>query len=155
MVDPDPTPEELEKRRKEKEEKELAEEVEKLKKEYEEKQKKKKEKGKDKEKSKDKDKKGNDEKDKEEKDKEEEKDKKQKAEETTLEAKKIDEEPRIFTLHKYLFCTPPSPPCTNNHGRAFFETRLRRFRQQQIARLNQERIRSPSVFPSVPRGDPV
>ncbi|KAL0636707.1 hypothetical protein Q9L58_004315 [Maublancomyces gigas] len=127
VVDPDPTPEELEKRRKEKEEKELAEEVEKVKREYAEKQKKK-GKGKDKDK-------GDKEKEKE-KEKEEDKDKPPKEEEPVQEAKKTDEEPRIFRLHKTIF-----------------ETRIRRVRQQQIAKLNQERVRSSSAFPSVPRND--
>lgn len=146
MVDPDPTPEELEKRRKEKEEKELAEEVEKVKREYAEKQKKK-------GKGKDKDKKGDKEKETE-KDKEEDKEKPPKEEETAQEVKKTGEEPRIFRLHKYGLRIVFLPRAlTNFVYRTIFETRVRRVRQQQIAKLNQERIRSSSAFPSVPSND--
>lgn len=145
-MDPDPTPEELEKLRKEKEEKELVQEVERLKKEYAEKQKKKKDKGKDKDKKEE----GEKEKD---KDKDKEEDKPPKVEETTLEAKKTDEEPRIFRLHK---CGPryfPLSCITNLVNRTIFETRLRRVRQQQITKINQDRVRSPIAFPSVPKND--
>lgn len=143
-MDPDPTPEELEKLRKEKEEKELALEVERVKKEYAEKQKKK-GKGKDKDKEE-----GEKEK---EKDKDKEEDKPPKAEETTLEAKKTDEEPRIFRLHK---CGPRyfRLSCiTDLVDRAIFDTRLRRVRQHQITKTNQDRVRSPIAFPSVPKND--
>lgn len=148
-MDPDPTPEELERLRKEKEEKELALEVERVKKEYAEKQKKKKEKGKDKDKEE-----GQKEKEKEkEKDKDKEEDKPPKAEETTLEAKKTDEEPRIFRLHKYGPRYFPLSCITYLVDRAIFDTRLRRVRQQQITKTSQDRVRSPIAFPSVPKND--
>lgn len=147
-MDPDPTPEELEKLRKENEEKELAEEVEKVKKEYAEKQKKKKEK----EKEKDKKEEGEKEKEKD-KDKDKEEDKPPKAEEKTLEAKKTDEEPRVFRLHKCGLRYFPPLCITNPADRTIFENRLRRIRQQQMTKINQDRVRSPIAFPSVPKND--
>ncbi|KAH0613110.1 uncharacterized protein H6S33_009490 [Morchella sextelata] len=132
VVDPEPTPEELDRKRKEAEERMLAEEIERVKKEYEENQRKKKEKDegekeKEKEKDEEKDKKENEEK---------EKGKGKKETSPPVEPKKA-EEPRIFTLHKTIF-----------------DSRMRRWKQQQISKLNQERLRS-SAFPSVPKGDPV
>ncbi|PUU74758.1 VPS4-associated protein 1 [Tuber borchii] len=135
------TQEETESARKAREEKELEAEVERVKKEFLEKEKRKKEgKGK----GKDKEKEGEEEKKKEEKEKgdeevkddEEARKKKEKEEEEEKEKEKKNEEPRIFTLHKIVF-----------------ESRVRRYRQVQLAKLNQDRLRN-GAFPSVPTGSP-
>jgi len=47
-------------------------------------------------------------------------------------------EPRVFTLQKKIF-----------------DMRVTRLRQQQMAKKNAERLRNPTVFPSVPKGDPL
>jgi len=129
-------PSEEERKRRQEEEKiervrkELEERQKKKKMEKEEEERKKKEEGKEKEKEKEKEKV----KDKD-KGKEEEKEKEKEREEKKDEPAKIDE-PRIFTLHKTIF-----------------DTRVRRYRQQQISKLNQERLRT-NAFPSVPTGNP-
>ncbi|KAK0737836.1 VPS4-associated protein 1 [Schizothecium vesticola] len=122
--------------------KELDDEVARVKKEYEEKQRKKKEEKekKDKEK-KDKDK----DKSKKDKDKKEEDDKKDKPEEK--EAEKLtaaaaaevaeEEEPRLFELKS-----------------AFYQQRLGRKRQIEMAKRNRERLQDPTFFPSVPKNLP-
>ncbi|KAI9731750.1 MAG: hypothetical protein M1834_004539 [Cirrosporium novae-zelandiae] len=117
---------------------ELDLEIEKVKKEYEEKIKKKKDK------NKDKSDKPNDDKDKKKEDDElkkaeAEKDKKIKAvtnAATTISSPKADEGPRIFTLHKN-----------------FYQMRLDRIKNAELAKRNRERLRNPTLFPSVPKGD--
>ncbi|ROV89871.1 hypothetical protein VPNG_10251 [Cytospora leucostoma] len=109
---------------------ELEAEVDRVKKEYEERQRKKKEKE-ESEKSKDED-----------KDAEKKKDDGKKADESkdkkTDEAKpEEEEEPRIFALH-----------------RTFFQKRLEKKRQAEMAKRNRERLQNPGFFPSVPKGDP-
>ncbi|PHH76102.1 hypothetical protein CDD80_1832 [Ophiocordyceps camponoti-rufipedis] len=118
-----------------KREKAVAEEMERLKKEYEEQQRKKKEKeSKDKEKNKDKEKgKGQEEQDKEKgeakEDKNQDKDKKQETEATDT----LGEEPRIFELKS-----------------AFYQQRLQKKRQAEMAKRDRERASQPNYFPSVP-----
>ncbi|CAI7657480.1 unnamed protein product [Penicillium palitans] len=124
----------------------LAKEIEKVKKEYEEKQRRKKErekasskdnkeekdKGKDEPKDKDKDaseSNANDEKDRDDKIASI-----QKGSETET---KSDDSPRIFSLHKN-----------------FYQMRIDRLRNIEMAKRNQERLRQPSLFPSVPSGNP-
>ncbi|KAI1186377.1 DUF1742-domain-containing protein [Nemania serpens] len=122
-----------------KKKKEMEDEVERLKKEYEEKQRKKKEKEAEKEKDKDKDKEkskkdsadGNEQKD-------------EKKEDTTPDEKSKDkvqpdaeEEPRVFALQ-----------------RAFYQRRLDRKRQVEVAKRNRERMSNPNFFPSVPKDLP-
>ncbi|CAZ81021.1 unnamed protein product [Tuber melanosporum] len=129
------TQEETEGARKAREKKELEVEVERVKKEFLEKESKRKEgKGK----GKDQKKEGEEEKKKKEEEKEKEKEKevevKKEKEKEEEEKKKKDEEPRIFTLHKIVF-----------------ESRVRRYRQVQLAKLNQDRLRN-GAFPSVPTG---
>ncbi|KAI1360066.1 DUF1742-domain-containing protein [Xylaria arbuscula] len=125
--------------------KEMDEEVEKLKKEYEEKQRKKKEKETEKEKENEKEK---------EKDKENEKDKKngngkdiemsgKKGDSTSDDKSKdkspaqVEEEPRVFALQ-----------------RVFYQRRLDRKRQAEMAKRNKERLSNPNFFPSVPKDLP-
>ncbi|OQE91937.1 hypothetical protein PENNAL_c0008G02257 [Penicillium nalgiovense] len=133
-------------------EEEMAKEIEKVKKEYEEKQRRKKEreklsskdnkdekdekdekaKGKDEPKDKDKDaseSNSNDEKDRDDKIASIQKD-------SGKETKK-DDSPRIFSLHKN-----------------FYQMRIDRLRNIEMTKRNQERLRQPSLFPSVPSGNP-
>ncbi|KAL2270635.1 hypothetical protein VTJ83DRAFT_6 [Remersonia thermophila] len=119
-------------------ERELREEIERVKKEYEEKQKKKNEKP-------DKgDKDENDEKG--DKKKEGEDQKQQQArdrsdtmndESATSPAQEAEEEPRVFELKS-----------------AFYQLRLNKKRQAEIARRNRERLQDPNYFPSVPKSLP-
>ncbi|EKV19714.1 UPF0589 protein [Penicillium digitatum] len=119
---------------------EMAKEIEKVKKEYEEKQRRKKEREKassknskeEKDKGKDKDpseSNANDEKDRDEKIASI-----RKGSETE---KRPDDSPRIFSLHKN-----------------FYQMRIDRMRNIEMAKRNQERLRQPSLFPSVPSGNP-
>ncbi|KAJ5214388.1 hypothetical protein N7449_001557 [Penicillium cf. viridicatum] len=124
----------------------MAKEIEKIKKEYEEKQRRKKER----EKASSKD-------NKEEKDKgkDEPKDKNKDASESNVNDEKdrddkiasiqkgsgtetkSDDSPRVFSLHKN-----------------FYQMRIDRLRNIEMAKRNQERSRQPSLFPSVPSGNP-
>lgn len=141
-----PTPEELKKAADEKLKKELEEEV---KKEYEEKMKRKKEKEKEK-KDGDKDKK-------DEEKKGDEGDKKKDGEE-----KKEDEKPVTgkFKLSSYVshFVTKNAPTQRMGdvltYNRRFYDTRMNRIRQQEIQKRNQEILRNPMAFPSVPTRNP-
>ncbi|OCL01774.1 DUF1742-domain-containing protein [Glonium stellatum] len=128
----------------------LDREIEKVKQEYEEKQKRKKEKRKQKEKDKDKDEDskkqdadskkqdGNSKKKDEDEDKQDEKDKddKIKALSKSKDEQASDEGPRIFSLQK-----------------SFYQMRLDRIRNAEIAKRNRERLKNPANFPSVPSGD--
>ncbi|KAJ9487765.1 hypothetical protein VN97_g5541 [Penicillium thymicola] len=124
----------------------LAKEIEKIKKEYEEKQRRKKErekasskdnkeekdKGKDESKDKDKDapeSNVNDEKDRD--------DKIASIQKASGIETKSDDSPRVFSLHKN-----------------FYQMRIDRLRNIEMAKRNQERLRQPSLFPSVPSGNP-
>ncbi|KAI0406363.1 DUF1742-domain-containing protein [Xylaria palmicola] len=123
-----------------KKKKEMDDEVERLKKEYEEKQRKKKEKEADKEKDKDKDKEKQKDDDKDEKKKEDStsdtKDKtKDKSKDTSQ--PEVEEEPRVFSLQ-----------------RGFYQQRLDRKRQAEVAKRNRERLSNPNFFPSVPKDLP-
>ncbi|KAK0625051.1 AAA-ATPase Vps4-associated protein 1-domain-containing protein [Bombardia bombarda] len=118
----------------------LEAEVERVKKEYEEKQRKKKEKEKEKE---DKEKKDDKSKDKD-KDKDKEDDKKKKDDSTKDETAtkspppvEEEQEPRVFELKG-----------------TFYQQRLNRKRQAEIAKRNRERLRDPNFFPSVPKDLP-
>ncbi|VBB80648.1 Putative protein of unknown function [Podospora comata] len=116
--------------------KELEDEIERVKKEYEEKQKKKKEKAEKKEDKDDKDDK--DEKDDTKKTDDKDKDKAAatKKEETSVSPAE-EEEPRVFELKP-----------------TFFQQRLFKKRQAEIAKRNRERLRDPNYFPSVPKNLP-
>ncbi|KAK1833991.1 VPS4-associated protein 1 [Podospora conica] len=115
--------------------KELDEEVARVKKEYEEKQRKKKEEKEKKEKEKEK---GKDKKDKKnDKDEDEKKDKPEEKEEAKSPAPEVEEEPRLFELKS-----------------AFYQQRLGRKRQIEMAKRNRERLQDPSFFPSVPKNLP-
>ncbi|KAJ5150738.1 Protein of unknown function DUF1742 [Penicillium coprophilum] len=50
---------------------------------------------------------------------------------------KSDDSPRVFSLHKN-----------------FYQMRIDRLRNIEMAKRNQERLRQPSLFPSVPSGNP-
>ncbi|KAI9780880.1 MAG: hypothetical protein M1839_006507 [Geoglossum umbratile] len=126
---------------KKKKKEELEQEVERVKKEYEDKQNKKKEKEKGKGEQKDKEKKKEDKKDNAStgKGKEKEEDDKAKsgtAEESSTQAEKEEDAPRVYSLHK-----------------TFYQARLNRARNAEITRRNKERLRNPSLFPSVPNSD--
>ncbi|KAK2783677.1 hypothetical protein FQN53_009129 [Emmonsiellopsis sp. PD_33] len=115
-------------------------EIEKVKQEYEEKMKRKKEKEKEKkdeggkkDKDKDKDKKKEDEEDKK---AEKEKDDKINSIQTGGSEANPDDAPRIFALHKN-----------------FYQMRIDRIRNMEIARRNRERLRDPELFPSAPKSD--
>ncbi|KAK4867482.1 hypothetical protein LT330_000992 [Penicillium expansum] len=125
-------------------EEEMAKEIEKVKKEYEEKQRRKKErekasskdnkeekdKGKDETKNKDaSESNANDEKDRD--------DKIASIQKGSGTETKSDDSPRIFSLHKN-----------------FYQMRIDRLRNIEMAKRNQERLRQPSLFPSVPSGNP-
>jgi len=113
-----------------KKKRELEAEVERVKQEFEEKQRKKKEKEKDKEKAGDK-------KDSEKKEKEEERKKAEEKKPETPPTPAPDEEPRVFALK-----------------RAFYQQRLDKKRNIEIAKRNRERLQNPNLFPSVPKGTP-
>ncbi|KAJ5725771.1 uncharacterized protein N7483_007128, partial [Penicillium malachiteum] len=114
----------------------LAKEIEKVKQEYEEKQRRKKEKAKDekdkdKDDSKDKDKSASDSKTKDEKERDDKIDSIKNA--SSDSDTKPDNSPRIFELHKN-----------------FYQMRIDRLRSIEMAKRNQERMKNPSLFPSVP-----
>ncbi|KAI1812004.1 DUF1742-domain-containing protein [Poronia punctata] len=125
-----------------KKKKEMDEEVERLKKEYEEKQRKKKEKQTENDKSKDKDNDKDKEKD-EGKDKDEAKSNKTESSSVDKEKREkktsppVEEEPRVFALHKN-----------------FYQRRVDRIRQIEMAKRNRERLSNPNLFPSVPKSLP-
>ncbi|KAJ9243750.1 hypothetical protein DTO169E5_2379 [Paecilomyces variotii] len=120
-----------------KKEEELALEIEKVKKEYEEKQRRKKEKE-DKEKKNDKGEDGKDKKKKEESvDAEKEKNEKIDAIKKAATESKPDDTPRVFSLHKN-----------------FYQMRVDRLRNIELAKRNRERLKDPALFPSVPTGEP-
>ncbi|KAJ5542166.1 hypothetical protein N7535_004589 [Penicillium sp. DV-2018c] len=50
---------------------------------------------------------------------------------------KTDDSPRVFSLHKN-----------------FYQMRIDRLRNIEMAKRNQERLKNPSLFPSVPSGNP-
>ncbi|KAJ5787232.1 hypothetical protein N7457_002222 [Penicillium paradoxum] len=124
----------------------MAKEIEKVKKEYEEKQRRKKEREKasSKDDKEEKDKSKDDSKDKskdsseantnDEKDRDDKIASIRKGSETET---KLDDSPRIFSLHKN-----------------FYQMRIDRLRNIEMAKRNQERLKNPSLFPSVPSGDP-
>ncbi|OKL58994.1 hypothetical protein UA08_05687 [Talaromyces atroroseus] len=113
---------------------ELAREIENVKREYEEKQKKRKEKEKEKGKEEEDKEKGKP----EDSDKNAEKEKTQKINELrkAAESKQDDGSPRIFALHKN-----------------FYQMRINRIRNNELAKRNAERLRDPTSLPSVPKGD--
>ncbi|KAK4175820.1 VPS4-associated protein 1 [Triangularia setosa] len=116
--------------------KELEDEIERVKKEYEEKQKKKKEKAEKKDDTDEKDKDKKDEKDDAKKTDDKEKTAITKKEDTPVSPTE-DEEPRVFELKP-----------------TFFQQRLFKKRQAEIAKRNRERLRDPNYFPSVPKNLP-
>ncbi|KAJ5193951.1 Protein of unknown function DUF1742 [Penicillium cf. griseofulvum] len=128
------------------EEEKMAKEIEKVKKEYEEKQRRKKERekasSKDNKEEKDK---GKDEPKEKEKDASESNANDEKARDDKIASirkgsgteTKSDDSPRVFSLHKN-----------------FYQMRIDRLRNIEMAKRNQERLRQPSLFPSVPSGNP-
>ncbi|CAG7991800.1 unnamed protein product [Penicillium salamii] len=122
----------------------MAKEIEKVKSEYEEKQRRKKErkaaskdedeKDKDKDESKDKSKDTTETNDTDEKDRD---DKIASIRKDTSTATKPDDSPRVFSLHKN-----------------FYQMRIDRLRNIEMAKRNSERMKNPSLFPSVPSGNP-
>ncbi|KAG9242609.1 VPS4-associated protein 1 [Calycina marina] len=97
-------------------------EVERVKLEFEEKQKKQKEKEKEKGK------------DKEKNEKDAKAEDKKKLEEVEAEAIVVEDEPRVFVLKK-----------------AFYQQRINKKRQAEVARRNRERLQNPNLFPQVPK----
>ncbi|KAI1421733.1 DUF1742-domain-containing protein [Xylaria sp. FL1777] len=122
-----------------KKKKEMDEEVEKVKREYEEKQRKKKEKEAEKETEKDKEKEKKDSKEKDD-DKDEKKTDSTSGDKGKSKDKsppEVEEEPRVFALQ-----------------RTFYQRRLDRKRQAEVAKRNRERLNNPNFFPSVPKDLP-
>ncbi|BDD56394.1 hypothetical protein MAP00_001853 [Monascus purpureus] len=122
----------------------MAQEIEKVKKEYEEKQRKKKEKEQENKKDKkssdndtDSQEKGKDESEISTSDDAKERDSKIQGIEMAGAQSKADDSPRIFALHKI-----------------FYQMRVDRLRNIEIARRNRERLKDPSFFPSVPNKTP-
>ncbi|KAF2199687.1 DUF1742-domain-containing protein [Delitschia confertaspora ATCC 74209] len=117
---------------------ELEQEIRKVVKEYEEKKQRKKEKQKEKDKGKDKESK-EDKKKSEDEDKKDQEDFDGKMKELSKskEDMQADEGPRIYSLNKN-----------------FYQMRVDRIRNAEIAKRNRERLKNPSLFPSVPSGDP-
>ncbi|KAI1324083.1 DUF1742-domain-containing protein [Xylariaceae sp. FL0255] len=120
-----------------KKKKEMDDEVAKLKKEYDEKQRKKAEKEAEKEKDKNKDKDKKDDKDKKEDKKDDEKSPVKDGATEIKSQPDAEEEPRVFSLQ-----------------RAFYQQRVDRKRQAEMAKRNRERLSNPSYFPSVPKDLP-
>ncbi|TQB69885.1 hypothetical protein MPDQ_001289 [Monascus purpureus] len=127
-----------------KKEEAMAQEIEKVKKEYEEKQRKKKEKEQENKKDKkssdndtDSQEKGKDESEISTSDDAKERDSKIQGIEMAGAQSKADDSPRIFALHKI-----------------FYQMRVDRLRNIEIARRNRERLKDPSFFPSVPNKTP-
>ncbi|PWY93709.1 DUF1742-domain-containing protein [Aspergillus sclerotioniger CBS 115572] len=119
----------------------MAREIEKVKKEYEEKQKRKKDAETEKEKEKEKDKKDKDDQsntkkvDGEDKAIEKERDDKIEDIKKSGDSSSSDDGPRVFALHKN-----------------FYQMRIDRMRNAEIAKRNRQRLQDPSLFPSVPTG---
>jgi hypothetical protein len=124
---------------KKKREEDLNKEVEALKKEYEEKLRKKAEKreAKNKDKDAEKDKKKEDEQKEDQKDAKEQEEKLKELEKQKDPAKAAVVGPRIFELQKN-----------------FYQMRLQKKRDAEIAKRNRDRLRAPGAFPSVPTGNP-
>jgi hypothetical protein len=127
---------------KKKREEDLEKEIEAVKKDYEEKLRKKAEKRKAKDKDKEKDKdaekdKRKDEQKEDEKDEKEKEEKLKELEEKKDPAKATVDGPRIFELQKN-----------------FYQMRLQKKRDAEIAKRNRDRLRAPGAFPSVPTGNP-
>jgi hypothetical protein len=125
---------------KKKREEELEKEIEAIKKEYEEKLRKKAEKRKAKDKAKDKDAEKDTKKDEQKEDEKDEKEKEDKLKELETKkdpAKAAVEGPRIFELQKN-----------------FYQMRLQKKRDAELAKRTRDRLRAPGAFPSVPTGNP-
>ncbi|KAI9714401.1 MAG: hypothetical protein M1820_000362 [Bogoriella megaspora] len=122
----------------EKKRQELEQEIEKVKKEYEEKQKKKAEKRKQKAKEENDKKpdKKEQKKNEEAEDEKDEKEKERKIEELSKSNNGSENGPRVFALQK-----------------SFYQMRLDRIRNAELAKRNRERLQNPSSFPSVPSDD--
>ncbi|KAJ5438837.1 Protein of unknown function DUF1742 [Penicillium daleae] len=125
-------------------EQKMAEEIEKVKKEYEEKQKRKKEREKQSSKD-DKDK----EKEKK-KEKDDSKDNDSTNSKTNLEKERDD---KIESIEKGTESKPDSGPRIFALHKTFYQMRIDRLRGIEMAKRNQERMRNPSLFPSVPNKD--
>ncbi|KAK5250647.1 hypothetical protein LTS03_000228 [Exophiala xenobiotica] len=111
----------------------MEQEIEKIKQEYEERQKKKKAKQKSKDDANGKKKDGDDDDDKAEKDR----DDKIKAVQAGANAgQKAEDIPRLYALHKN-----------------FYQMRIDRIRNMEIAKRNQQRMKDPTLFPAAPKGD--
>ncbi|KAJ5176290.1 Protein of unknown function DUF1742 [Penicillium canariense] len=126
-------------------EQKLAEEIENVKKEYEEKQKRKK----DREKASSKD-------DKDKGKKEKNKDKVASQDKNTVDSNSQDEKERdekIDSIKKRTESKPENGPRVFALHKTFYQMRIDRLRGIEMAKRNQERMRNPSLFPSVPRKD--
>ncbi|CEJ59429.1 hypothetical protein PMG11_08054 [Penicillium brasilianum] len=125
-------------------EQKMAEEIEKVKKEYEEKQQRKKEREKQS---------GKDEKD---KDKEKKNDKDNPKDKESTDSKTNDEKERddkIDSLKKQNEMKPENGPRVFALHKTFYQMRIDRLRGIEMAKRNQERMKNPSLFPSVPNKD--
>ncbi|KAK2074195.1 hypothetical protein P8C59_008419 [Phyllachora maydis] len=130
---------------------EMDEEVARVKKEFEEKQRKKKEKEQDKDKDKEKEKKDKDKEKEEEKEKEKEKEKRK---DEQADAKGEDRNGDKQNPNETRHLEPIDEPRVFELKSSFYQQRLSRKRQMELAKRNRERIQDPSFFPSVPRDLP-
>ncbi|RMZ69429.1 VPS4-associated 1 [Pyrenophora seminiperda CCB06] len=134
---------------------ELDREIEAVKKEYEEKQKIKREKrkGKDKEKDKEKEKEAKSKEDDEDKEDEKAKDEKIKELSKSKDQAQAELGPRIYQLNKWAHQLACCITVLTSY-RNFYQMRLEKLRNAEIAKRNRERLSNPANFPSVPSGNP-
>lgn len=68
----------------------------------------------------------------------------------------VEDGPRIFALKKCVSSNPPSalPTTQLTYCRHFYQLRVEKVRNAEIARRNRDRLRNPALFPSVPSGPP-
>lgn len=65
-----------------------------------------------------------------------------------------DDGPRIFALHRYDSMFPCGGTFTDlTADRNFYQMRIERLRNIEVARRNQQRIKDPTFFPKAPTGD--
>lgn len=70
-------------------------------------------------------------------------------------APKAEDLPRVYALQKYVISLvrPARDQSAHHSFRNFFQMRIDRQRQMEIAKRNQQRIKDPNFFPAAPRGD--
>jgi hypothetical protein len=66
---------------------------------------------------------------------------------------KAEDLPRVYALHRSGLLRTWSCNLHANLYRNFFQMRIDRQRNAEIAKRNQQRIRDPTFFPAAPKGD--